>query len=96
MRRPSRWPRRRPMDCHQVAEVLQTYLDREIDAVTAVRISRHLEACRRCGMELHAYHQIKQALASHREHSDPEALSRLRDFSHQLITQGSGDRHPDH
>ena len=64
MRRPSRWPRRRPMDCHQVAQVLQTYLDGEIDAVTAVRISRHLEACRRCGMELRAYHEIKQALAS--------------------------------
>ncbi len=96
MRRPSRWPRRRPMDCHQVAQVLQTYLDGEIDAVTAVRISRHLEACRRCGMELRAYHEIKQALASRRGRHDPEALSRLRAFSHQLMTQGTGDRHPDH
>ncbi len=96
MRRPSRWSRRRPIDCHQVAEVLQTYLDGEIDAVTAVRISRHLEACRLCGMELHAYRQIKQALASHRERSDPEALSRLRAFSHQLMNQGTSDRHPDH
>ena len=95
MRRLSPWQSRRPMDCRQVAEVLQTYLDREIDAVTAVQISRHLEACRRCGMELHAYRQIKQALAGRCGRSDPEALSRLRDFSHQLMTQGSGDRHLD-
>lgn len=95
MRRLSPWQHRRPMDCHQVAEVLQTYLDGEVDAVTAVRISRHLEACRRCGMELHAYRQIKKALAGHRERTDPEALSRLRAFSHQLMTQGPGDRQPE-
>ena len=92
MRRLSRRKIRRPMDCSQVAEVLQTYLDGEIDDVTAARISRHLEACRRCGMELQAYREIKQALASHRQRSDLEALSRLRAFSHQLMAQGTGDR----
>ena len=91
MRRLSRRKIRRPMDCHQVAEVLQTYLDGEIDDVTAARISRHLEACRRCGMELQAYREIKQALASHRGRSDLEALGRLRAFSHQLMTQGTSD-----
>lgn len=92
MRRLSRRKIRRPMDCSQVAEVLQSYLDGEIDDVTAARIARHLEACRRCGMELLAYREIKQALASHRGRRDLEALGRLLAFSHQLMAQGTGDR----
>lgn len=73
--------------CMQVARQLHAYLDGEIDDVTARRIARHLEVCRRCGLEASTYTEIKSALARRGEPVPDEALERLRRFGNNLIDQ---------
>ncbi|THA27930.1 zf-HC2 domain-containing protein [Streptomyces sp. RKND-216] len=75
------------MNCLQVTRVLQAYLDGEADEVTARRVARHLEDCRRCGLEAATYHEIKRALAR-RGTPDEEALERLRGFGASLLRDG--------
>lgn len=85
MRRFPLFPKsRRPMSCRQVAEVLQRYLDAEVDDLTARRIARHLEECRRCGMELAVYQEIKASLSRSDQGVDEDALERLRRFGERL------------
>jgi anti-sigma factor RsiW len=51
------------VECLRVSRVLQSYLDGVVDEVTARRVARHLERCRRCGAEADTYSAIKAALA---------------------------------
>ena len=79
----------RKMNCMQVGRTLQSYLDDEIDDLTARRIAAHLEDCRRCGMEESAYRELKASLARRAEPVDAEPvdaepLDRLRAFSRRL------------
>lgn len=80
-------PRRRPggIDCHQVGEVLQHYLDGYIDDDRARRISAHLDACRRCGMEAETYERIKATLRARRGPVPVESIHRLEEFGHRLV-----------
>jgi anti-sigma factor RsiW len=73
-----------PMDCHQVGELLQHYLDDELDETRSARIAEHLEDCRRCGLELEAYEQIKSSLASRRPEVPADSVERLREFGRRL------------
>lgn len=77
----------RPMSCRRVAEVLQGYLDGEVDDLTSVRIARHLEACRRCGMELAVYQEIKASLRRSERGVDDDAVERLRSFGARLLSE---------
>src|SRR5262249_18789422 len=70
--------------CREVAKVLQAYLDGQTDDVTAQRVARHLEACRRCGLEARTYREIKAALARRVPLADELALERLRAFATSL------------
>lgn len=72
------------IDCHEVAQVLQHYLDGHIDAERARRIEAHLEDCRRCGMEAETYARIKAALAANRPEVPAESIARLREFAERL------------
>ncbi len=72
------------MDCHQVGELLQHYLDGDIDADRARRIEAHLDECRRCGMEADTYERIKATLAAHRPDVPAESIDRLRAFGERL------------
>lgn len=76
--------RRSMLTCHEVAAVLQPYIDGETDDVTAARVRRHLADCRRCGMEEATYAALKAAIAR-RASLDAEALERLRAFSAGLV-----------
>jgi len=79
----------------QVGRVLQSYVDGEADEVTARRVAVHLEECRRCGLELAAYREIKSTLAR-REAPDPDAVRRLHDFGRSLLGDGDdGDSAPE-
>lgn len=72
--------------CREVGRVLQTYLDGELDQLAASRITRHLDLCRRCGMEASTYTEIKASLGRHAKPPvDPAAVHRLRTFGQQLI-----------
>lgn len=88
------WIRRRwsegEANCMQVARVLQSYLDGQVDDLTARRVSRHLEHCRRCGLEAETYHAIKDAISRRGRDVDPDALGRLREFGRRLAEEGPG------
>ena len=74
--------------CAEVAQVLQTYLDGQLDDLSARRVRRHLEKCRRCGLEFETYEAIKEAIARRAERIDPDALDRLRKFGERLAENG--------
>lgn len=73
--------------CMEVSRLLNAYLDQEIDDITARRIGRHLEVCRRCGLEASTYTQIKTALARRGQAVPVDALERLRRFGESLMDQ---------
>jgi anti-sigma factor RsiW len=78
--------RARRNQCHQVAKVLQSYLDGEAPQHTSTMVAEHLEECRKCGMEADTYRAIKASIA-HTYHPDAQAedaIERLRDFVDQL------------
>jgi anti-sigma factor RsiW len=64
--------------------VLQSYLDGHTDELTAQRVAKHLEACRRCGLEAATYREIKAALTRSAEPPDRQAIERLRAFGSSL------------
>jgi anti-sigma factor RsiW len=75
--------------CREVAAVLQSYLDGEVDPVTAHAVSEHLEVCRRCGLDASTYRAIRLSIPAAATRSrpsavDPEALGRLRRFASQM------------
>lgn len=74
-----------PMECHEVGELLQHYLDGHIDAERARRIEEHLEECVRCGLEIETYERIKATLAAHRPDVPSESIERLRAFGERLM-----------
>jgi predicted anti-sigma-YlaC factor YlaD len=73
------------MDCHEVGELLQHYLDGHTDADRSRHIEEHLEECRRCGMEAETYARIKATLAAHRPEVPSESVERLRAFGERLM-----------
>lgn len=86
------WMRRRRGEreatCAEVAQVLQSYLDGHVDDLTARRVSRHLEHCRRCGLEAETYQAIKDALVRRGREVDAQTLERLRAFGARLAEEG--------
>ncbi len=76
----------RRLSCHEVAEVIQAFLDDEADELAARRVARHLKDCRRCGMEAATYVAIKGALSQRRPVPDPGSIQRLRAFGEMLAS----------
>ncbi len=71
--------------CWQVGHLLQSYLDGEVDDLTARRVARHLELCRRCGLEASTYAEIKKALARRGAPVPGDAHERLQRLAEQLM-----------
>lgn len=87
---------RRMVTCRRVGQLLQAYLDGEADDLTARRLAHHLDACRRCGLELETYTQIKASLRQHPDEIDHDALHRLQAFGQGLVDRGDdGERLPE-
>lgn len=74
-----------PLDCAAVGELLQHYLDHELDARRARLIAAHLDDCRRCGLEAETYERIRATLAAQRDAVPDETVERLRAFGRGLI-----------
>ena len=70
--------------CEEIMEVLQSYLDGEIDADTARQVASHLAHCTRCDRESQVFQSIKASLARQRRPVDPEIMAALRQYSEQL------------
>ncbi len=51
-------------ECQKVSKKLQSYLDSELTPELAVRVSKHLDLCLKCGMKYESYSRIKKALAT--------------------------------
>ncbi|MGH2706084.1 MAG: zf-HC2 domain-containing protein [Actinomycetota bacterium] len=64
--------------------LLQSYLDGEVDEISARRITHHLEACRDCGLEAETFARLRRSLRRLERPVDPEALERLRSFVREL------------
>lgn len=71
--------------CDEIMEVLQSYLDGEIDADTARDVAGHLEGCTDCNTESEVYRNIKASLAGAAEPVDPDVLASLQAFSDRLV-----------
>lgn len=70
--------------CREVGRVLQSYLDGYVDEVTLQRIRRHLDACRRCGLEAEIYSELKRSLTRRAGPVDPSTVARLVAFGRSL------------
>lgn len=80
------WRRDDPeqLDCHEVARVMQNYLDGELDEPTARKVASHLDDCHRCGLEAETYEELKRRLSRFSGQVEPEAVDRLREFVDEL------------
>ena len=83
--------RRRPVldvsaepDCHEVAEVLQSYLDGELAERDAGRVAEHLEHCHRCDIEATTVQQVIAAIQRQRPVLDDATVGRLTGVIDQL------------
>lgn len=72
------------LTCEEVMEVLQAYLDGEVDLETAQRVATHLDRCEACTTESDVYDRIKASLASQRRPIDPDVRSQLEQFTRNL------------
>ena len=75
---------RRGMSCHDVLEVLQSYLDGETDEETARKVLAHLDSCERCDRETWVYRRIKMSLSSRDVPTDPQVLAALTRFGQRV------------
>lgn len=80
--------------CAEVADHLQAYLDGHTEPEQVQRIAKHLERCRRCGLESRTYTEIKSALTRQGEPVDSDALQRLTEFGKALLRGEEGPGHP--
>ncbi len=79
------WRERGPT-CHEIAEVLQAYLDGEVDADTAARVAGHLEACKNCETESQAFQNVITRLKRGELHQpDQRIVAALEQFGRSLI-----------
>jgi anti-sigma factor RsiW len=86
---------RHRLSCRQVAKLLQTYLDDELDSDAARKVEDHLEDCIRCGLETEAYQALKASLQRVPAGSTADAVARLRAFGEQLArTEPEGEPQP--
>jgi len=72
--------------CKDVAQVLQTYLDGEIDDRDLEAVKQHLDKCRDCGLEAETYTAVKSGLAAQSVAIAPDVMDRLRDFADNLVS----------
>lgn len=86
----------RPLSCRQVGQILQSFLDAELDDVTTDKVAEHLEDCRRCGMAADVYLEIKASLGRDAPVVPEDALRRLEAFAMRLAEGdgGGGSRSP--
>ncbi len=75
---------RRGMSCSQALEVLQGYLDGEVDENVARKVAAHLDRCAVCENEGTVYREIKGSLSRQRRGIDPEVATALARFGERV------------
>lgn len=74
------------LNCRKVLRYLNAYLDGEVRPALVAQIRRHLDDCRRCGLEVEVYAAIKDSVASRDVSVDQFAVRRLEAFTRRLAT----------
>ena len=74
--------RRRPDEatCAEAMRAMQAWLDGMVAEPEHTRVRRHLETCRRCGLEADTYRVIRASLRSRGRRVDPAAHRRLQAY----------------
>ena len=79
-----RAPAGRPLpddpDCHEVARVLQSFLDGELGPEDTEKVAGHLALCEPCDIESTTIDAVRDAIRIQRPDIDAEDLSRLERF----------------
>ena len=71
--------RKAGISCARVQDLVQSYLDGELDdGPERDRLIAHLDMCRLCGVEAETYERIKASLAAA---TPPESVDRLTRFA---------------
>lgn len=78
-------------DCTEVAAVLQSYLDGELDDADTDAVAGHLAHCERCGIEAATVQRVIDAIRHQRPQVDVDALGRLAGFVDELTDQGPSE-----
>lgn len=76
--------RNKGYSCHQVLEVMQSYIDGEVDEKTALNVVEHLEMCERCAHEVHLFRRIQNAVREQADEIDPRIVERLEAYALEL------------
>ena len=50
------------MNCHEAQELLHAYLDGELDVVSDVALTRHMDECPECAQAYHSQQALRTAL----------------------------------
>lgn len=81
MRLIMRLRRKEGISCARVQDLVQSFLDGELEGPERDRLAAHLDRCRSCGVEAATYERIKAALAP----APPaETVERLQRFASSL------------
>lgn len=72
-------------DCHEVATVLQSYLDGELPAQDAGRVAQHLEHCHHCDIEATTIRKVIEAIRRQGPELDAGTYARLTGVVDQLV-----------
>ncbi len=88
-RRPDPTPLSEQPDCHEVARVLQSFLDGELGPQDAEHVAAHLAACEHCDLESRTVDAVREAIREQRPDLDIDSLTRLEAFVDNLA-DGSG------
>jgi anti-sigma factor RsiW len=78
-------------DCHDVAEVLQSFLDGQLDHRDHELVAEHLRHCERCGIEAATVRRVIDAIRRQRAALPPGQLDDLTRWVDDLAAEG----HPD-
>jgi hypothetical protein len=62
------------MNCIEAHERMSAYIDRQLSPAEQITIGLHATVCESCGMRLHSYLQIKQALRRQALPRIPESI----------------------
>ena len=71
-------------ECRRVRPLLQSFVDGSLDGSQRRQVIRHLEACRRCGLETDTYAALIDRLQDIDQPSDAAAIARLESFVDEL------------
>ena len=80
-----RMRRRAGISCAHVQDLVQAYLDNELDEPDRARLAAHLELCRPCGVEAETYERIKKSLSAP---APAETVERLECYAATLTGVG--------